>query len=316
MREPAKATGKRQLVWSGPRPPGPPVWSLPRDTHICNSTYKHSTHSCMAQHRAPEVHWAQCQLCAYIIPDVLCNYAQTHVGLVQPRSNLLFAAVPPRLLKELCDWLQFFDALWFEQKLGDARWVQCRLFYFIYLNIHLLHRLFPLDFSSPLCCEEWVNAKRVWEDGKRHPVTELTEGWGKDNNSFCLARPCRRKKTSFLCSAGVQHVHRQGGRQGHAIRRPSAGRPCNKQAQPPGAGASLGQGHQVCIGWSSSGAGLHGLRPWDLSGWATLYSLTFIFTMMHMKMPFKCFFFLSFFKAIGSVYFKLVLSGDSNFKSN
>lgn len=122
MREPAKATGKRQLVWSGPRPPGPPVWSLPRDTHICNSTYKHSTHSCMAQRRAPEVHWAQCQLCAYrCTPDVLCNYAQTQVGLVQPRSNLLFAEVPPRLLKELCDRLQDFWCTLLRAKAGRRK---------------------------------------------------------------------------------------------------------------------------------------------------------------------------------------------------
>lgn len=95
-----------------------------------------------------------------------------------------------------------------------------------------------------------------------------------------------RKKIKHLsefsshCSAGVQHVHRQGGRQGHAVRRPSAGRPCNEQAQPPGTGASSGQGHQVCICGPSSGAGLHGLRPWDLSRWATLYICRFTYTVM------------------------------------
>lgn len=151
MREAAKATGNRQLVWSGPWPPGPPVWSVPRDTHICDSAYKHSKHSCIVQCRAPEVHWAQCQLCAYIIPNVLCNYDQTQVGLVQPRSNLSFAAVPPRLLKELFDRLQGSWCTPVRAKAGRpkvgprCRCLQLFLLHFIYLNIHLNIRVFLLD---------------------------------------------------------------------------------------------------------------------------------------------------------------------------
>lgn len=172
MREAAKATGNRQLVWSGTRPLGPPVWSVPRDTHMSNSAYKHSTHSV----GEPEVHWAQCQLCAYIIPDVLCNYAQTQVGLVQPRSNLSFAAVPPRSLKELCHRLQGFWCTLVRAKAGRRKVgpIRClRLFcvlFWIFLSIFYSEDCSYWILSFPLYCKQWVNAKWVWEDGKQHQV--------------------------------------------------------------------------------------------------------------------------------------------------
>lgn len=105
-------------------------------THIRNSAYKHSTHSCVAQRRAPEVHRAPCHLSAYIIPNVLCNYDQTQLGLVQPRSNLSFAAVPPRLLKELCDRLQGFWCTPFRAKAGrrEVGQMQSLTVYFISLT--------------------------------------------------------------------------------------------------------------------------------------------------------------------------------------
>lgn len=193
MREAAKATGNRQLVWSGPRPPGLPVWSVPRDTHTCNST-----HSCMTQRRAPEVHWAQCQLWTYIIPNVLCNYSQTQVGLVQPRFSLSFAAVPPRLLKEPLDRLQGFWCTQFRakagrHKVGSMQTITAFCIWSFFKCNHSFHRksisigFYPslLDWS-----DDWV----------------LIEYWGMASSSTDKTYRVLRKRHFLLSATALTEI--------------------------------------------------------------------------------------------------------------
>lgn len=98
---------------------------------------------------------------------------------------------------------------------------------------------------------------------------------------WCLPCLCENITPFFvlLGTVGVQNVHRPGGGQGHAIWCPAAGQPVDKPRQPPGAGASSGQGHQVCVCRPSADAGVHGLRSRGLPGWATLFLSLFCFTL-------------------------------------
>lgn len=72
----------------------------------------------------------------------------------------------------------------------------------------------------------------------------------------------------LLSPVGVKNVHCQGSGQGHAIWCPPAGQPRDPADLPPGAGASSGQGHQIRVCGPPAAAGVHGLRPGGLSGWA------------------------------------------------
>lgn len=137
---------------------------------------------------------------------------------------------------------------------------------------------------SITCCEErqkrWNRERKAVTCDIGHVYLLFLQHWGHTISSFPTSL-CQKNKPLTYHRLGVQNVHRPGGSQGHAIWCPAAGRPRDKPDPPPGAGASSGQGHQICVGRTSANAGVHGLCPRDLPGWATLCPYPFYLCYRH-----------------------------------